>query len=82
MNTYTRVEPRPPKGAVDRNSDEGFWTIQYENGKLKYVSERTDRELAEIAPNLLDALLALIGRPQSDYTRALVERYWPLSDGF
>ena len=78
MNTYTRVEPRPPQ------SDEGFWTIQYENGPKTLIlrSERTDRELAEIAPNLLDALLALIGRPQSDYTRALVERYWPLSDGF
>ena len=64
------------------STDNGFWLIEYRTDKLRFATERTDRDLVAIAPNILDELLLLVKRAASDSTRELVNRYWPISDGF
>ena len=64
------------------STDNGVWVIEYRTDKLRFATERTDRDLVSITPHMLDAMLVLVNRPASDSTRELVNRYWPISDGF
>jgi len=62
------------------DTERGVWSIQYNGGKVRYSTDRTDEFLAKLSPDFLPQLLNLVGRPDSPELRALVEREWPRDD--
>lgn len=61
---------------MSTDDERGGWTIQYNGGKVRYSTERTDEALARISPDFLAHMLQLIGRPSSTELRALVSEAW------